>query len=111
MAKIWLAQGKRHFRRIGPLAERSLLFCVKKLGLTTQDWKGALGVPPQYLRREDEFESCRAGGSVIVQIENSDLVGSTGWKAGYYILPLELEAVARKLKTDAYASLNSRSAA
>lgn len=93
MAKIWFGYPGDRTLRGDPVAERTVQWCMRELGLSKQHWKCILRAPSSFPKTQFTFDGCQEPIAVVIAVERPDLIGFPDWKTGYYIPPLHPEAL------------------
>lgn len=97
MAKIWFVREGRQ-PTLGDPIEKSLKWCIEKLGLQKSDWKSSK--PPENESTKPHLDSYRPFTAVDVEVSDDDVVSMLGWKTGFYRLSLPLQEVRRRIDED-----------
>lgn len=99
MAKIWFVKEGDQPTLGGPVAEKSLQWCIENLGLQRSHWKRPPDHGIKIKSDRPDLDAFREPSIVVVEAQDNDVLNSPGWKAGYYVvISLSVQEAKKRLE-------------
>ena len=100
MAKIWFVKEGEEPTFAWLETEKTVRWCADNLHLGPQDWEAPLTRPPHF-GESTPLDDCNRPRYVIVEVGDQDRAEAVdeGWKAGFYLSQLSVEAARKALAT------------
>ena len=99
MATIWFCR-EGEIQVGPPIAQRSIDWCVKNLGLQASNWMAGPKQTHLVIGQKSPLGALGEYRFVVVEIDDDDVdAGVKGWKMGYYLLEIEPRDARRIINT------------